>query len=269
MIEDDRLRKNIDLRVKRITGKPSLFNIFIYFGPTRSGKSTLARQIAYYMSTSCGIAIDWNKTIFFDVDDMYKEASLPDNLMKHFILDEATFQLMSADRSTKFQLMLQKFYNTAAKYHQTHHLIMPNIQQFKKDFLLDFHTCGFETCIRYNKRTGQYVIGIGKAYNRIDLATLYTKWKKDQFVEAINYRTSGFSFNFTAKEEYWSAEDEANYQQRKDKAIQTMIRKAEKEKKPKESDEYGKLLLNFTGTRSKNTRFGTDDTSDADDDDNE
>jgi hypothetical protein len=259
MIDDELLRKNVDLRVKRVTQKPSLFNIFIYFGPTRSGKSTLARQIAYHMSVATGITIEWSKCIHFDVDEMYNEASKPENEFKHYILDEASFQLMSADRSTKFQLMLQKFYNTAAKYHQTHHLIMPNLQQFKKDFLLDFHTCGFETTIRYNKRTGQYVIGLGRAHSRISLATLYDKWKKNNFVDAINYRGGGFSFTFKGKEEYWTSADLALYEQRKDKAIQTMIKKAEKEKPQKEMVEYGTELFDTVRTRQKNNRVRTSD----------
>lgn len=227
------LRKNIDIRVSRVVNSPQLFNIIIYFGATRSGKSTLARQIAAYMCKKQGIPIIWKDIIHFKSEDLFKVAHDPSKEQHHFILDEASFELMSEESNKKFQLMLMKFYNTAAKFHQTHHLIMPRLFQFKKDFLLDEHVCGFETYLKYNRKTQRYVIGYGQAYDRIDLVTCYELWKQRQWRQAINYDSNGFDFRFNDINPLFSAADLAEYELKKDKAIASL----HDDPKPKKKEE--------------------------------
>lgn len=230
-------RNNLDLRVKRVANQPQLFNIIIYFGATRSGKSTLARQNVAYMSHKQGLTVDWSKVIHFSAEDLFKVAHNPKMEQAHFILDEASFQLMSEDSSRKFQLMLMKFYNTAAKYHQTHHLIMPRLFQFKKDFLLDEHVCGFETYLLYNRMKKAYTIGHAQAYDRIDLVTCYDLWKQRQWRQAISYDSNGYSFRFNDENPYFESEDLALYEKKKDKAIASLesdVAPKEKKKAPED-----------------------------------
>lgn len=249
-IQDDTLLKNLDLRVKRVVEKPQLFNIIIYFGATRSGKSTLARLNASYMAHKQGITIDWKKCLHFGAEELFKVAHNPAMEQQHFILDEASFQLMSEDTNRTFQLMLMKFYNTAAKYHQTHHLIMPRLFQFKKDFLLDEHVCGFETYLSYSRKTQKYIIGKAQAYDRIDLVTCYDMWKRQQYKQAINFESSGFSFTFNHRNPFFSEEDLTFYEQAKDKAIASLEEKPNKKEKVAEKKEeplfvYKKPSANF------------------------
>lgn len=229
IINNKTAKANIDLKIKKI--QQGLFNICIIWGPTRSGKSTIARQMAYYMSKELNRPFSVKNNIWFEVEELEKACNDPRREGECFILDEASFDLMSSDVGNKFQRALMKFYNTAAKYHQTHFILMPNLQQLKKDFLLDYHAYGFQTSIRFNKKKKEYEKGRGTAFNRIDMARQYDLWKHQQYEKAINYRGNGYMFTFTAEEPYLTEEQFTIYEAKKDAAIKSSIKTKEKKEK--------------------------------------
>lgn len=228
------LLPNVDARVKRI--QSGMFNIIIMFGATRSGKSTFSRQLAQYMSKQLGAPFSLQQNVTFEADKLAQMANDSNKKNWCFILDEASNDLLSSDRANKFQLMLIKFYNIAAKYNQTHFILLPNVQQLKKDFLSDFHSCGFETVIKYNRKTQLYERGHGRAYNRVDMAKLYDNWKRNKLNDAMTSVHYGFSFSFSKEEPYWNDADEAEYQGMKDAFIENLGKKVYKGKKEKETD---------------------------------
>jgi hypothetical protein len=230
----DLLKVNVDLRVARV--KSGMFNIIIVFGATRSGKSTITRQIAHYMSKEIGVPFTLKDNVTFEADKLVEMANNPDKLKWCFVLDEASNDLMSADRGNRFQLLLTKFYNIAAKYNQTHFILLPNLQQLKKDFLTDFHTCGLETVIKYDAKNKIYLRGRGRAYSRHALAKLHDAWKKGKLNDAMTSSYHGFTFTFTPDEPYWTPDDEQEYQTMKDEFIANLGKKLIK-KKDKGSDD--------------------------------
>jgi hypothetical protein len=114
---------------------------------------------------------------------------------------------------------------------------MPRLFQFKKDFLLDEHVCGFETYLSYSRKQSKYIIGKAQAYDRIDLVSCFDLWRNRQYKQAINFESSGFTFTFSAKNPFITDEDMEYYEIEKDKAIASIDEKPEKPKTSKEKEE--------------------------------
>jgi hypothetical protein len=188
------------------------------------------------MSKELDVPFTLRGNVTFEADKLVELANNPEKLKWCFILDEASNDLMSADRGNKFQLLLTKFYNIAAKYNQTHFILLPNLQQLKKDFLTDFHTCGLETVIKYDAKNKVYLRGRGRAYSRHALAKLHDAWKKGKLNDAMTSSHHGFTFTFSADEPYWTQDDENEYQTMKDEFIANLGKKLIK-KKGKEDDD--------------------------------
>lgn len=122
---DGYLQSNLDFCVERHNKKWD--NLLIIDGMERSGKSTLARQIGYYLAYKRGVPFS-EKNIFFDADSMMKFAE--ENRKQVIIWDEGAFEGMAQDWQNKQQQKLVKFLMTAAKYYHDYIFIIQKISKY-------------------------------------------------------------------------------------------------------------------------------------------
>lgn len=202
------LRNNLNRLVTKI--RNNFFNIIIIFGATRTGKSTLATQIGYYMSHYLGNTFTTQNNIYFNVDELVEEGKKG---VKNAIyqLDEAAFDLKGTDWAKSGQKQLLVLFNTAAMYNQTYIIIIPKLEELRSHFISDEHTCGLE--VYYNKRT--FERGFYKAYTSEQLMYKYVMLKNLQYQRAMR---SVFSFHGRFNK-YMNFVDEDEYLRKKIDAI--------------------------------------------------
>jgi hypothetical protein len=208
IVNSETLRNNLDRLVTKI--KKNFFNIIIIFGATRTGKSTIATQIGYYMSHHLGNTFTSQSNIFFNVDELVEEGKKG---VKNAVyqLDEAAFDLKGTDWAKSGQKQLLVLFNTAAMYNQTYIIIIPKLEELRSHFISDEHTCGLE--VYYNKRT--FERGFYKAYTSEQLMYKYMMLKNLQYQRAMR---SVFSFHGRFNK-YMDFVDEEEYVRKKIDAI--------------------------------------------------
>lgn len=230
------LKKIVDARVDRI--KAGLFNCLIIFGDTRTGKSTLARKIAKYMSDELGVPWHPSTHIAFSVEEHGENSEREGTDRQIFILDEASFDLLAQDRKNEWQFRLIQYFNTAAKKNQTHIILLPVLGQIKKDFLISEHVFGLRTYIKIHFQAPtpeeMYERGHADALNCIDLLEVYELYARRQYKAYLNDHGRGHEVSFDDQEEYMTATDKKEYEERKDAAIKSIF--AEKGKKSSNQD---------------------------------
>lgn len=234
----ENIKAILDKRIERI--RAGLFAVYIMLGDTRTGKSTLSRKMAWYTANALGVPMSVQDNIHFFADDLLK--ALPGKNRGVFILDEASNDLLASDRSNKFQIQLIKYVNTAAKYNQTLFILLPNLGQLKKDFLLSSHVFGFKTRVLYNSSgetpEKRWVRGFAWAYSHYDLLTLYDLYRQYRYKQYMMFAgESQISCHFTPEEPYLTQEDYDLYESKKDAAIAKMAEKKNRKKEEKEEEE--------------------------------
>ena len=233
------LRKLADERVMRI--KSGLFNVFFIYGETRSGKSTVARKMAYYMAKELGVPFNVKDNVHFSVEKLGEACE--GAKWGVFILDEASNDLLASDRSNMFQTYLRKYFNTAAKFNQTFFILMPHLGQCKKDFLLSRHVFGIKTYFYYNKdaKTDEerWLKGKGVAFNYLDLLEQLDHYNGKRYKAYMHYYGDGRDITFDSKEPYMTTSEWDLYEQKKDESISDMIQSYQKdEEEPPKKKKY-------------------------------
>lgn len=217
---DKILEQNVKHAALRI--RKGFFNVFIVWGPTRTGKSTLVFQIANALATELGGTFTAKDNIFFsskDIVDVGKKG------VKNciYVLDEASFDGKGVNWQNKDQQNLIKLFNTAAKYNQTYFLILPNLEELKSTFIRDDHSIGIQ--IGYNKRTLDR--GWFRLYSKTQFLGKYWKLVNKHYADA---QTSLYSYQGKFNEDL-SFLDVEEYNRKKDEAIQRLGEEAEEEEK--------------------------------------
>jgi len=231
IIQDDILKRNVMKLCEKIEN--NFFNLVIIYGATRAGKSTLSMQMCQDMAEKLGVPFTVDN-IFFGASELLDE--MKKGKRKHiYQLDEAAFNLKGADWADEVQKDLIKFIDTAAKYNQTLVIIIPYIEELKYRFIRDIHTKTME--VTFNPFT--YERGYVKLYNHNHALKKYNLLKYKQFFQA------GYIKNTPAR---FTAEtgniDMAEYDRKKDAAIQALGEKEEKGK-ARMGDIFAGKLINF------------------------
>jgi len=218
LIQSETLKSNLDRLVNKINH--GFFNNLIIFGPTRSGKSTLAVQIGCYLSQKIGVSFS-NDDIFFDAGKMIKVAQIGKN-RKVYVLDEAAFDLMGEDWQNKFQKMLIKIFMVAAKYNQTFILLIPKLEKLREFFISDEHTRAIQ--VYYNKKTLER--GFFKAFSGQNLNLLYDALRNKRYWKLKDIRPD-FNGRFNKRINYIDID---RYNKEKDDAIKNLGNKEKQDK---------------------------------------
>lgn len=199
---------NLDKLVLKI--KKGYFNCLLVFGPTRSGKTTVASQCGAYIASRVGAEFN-TESIFFDASRLEEECK-KGKKNAVYMLDEAAFDLTGEDWAKEAQKRLKTYFSVAAKYNQTIILLIPHIEELRKYFVINEHTRGIE--VRINKKTldrGGLIL-----YSQNALRYLYYFRKMNQYSRADG--VMGFRCSF--RKGLPPTIDEAEYEKRKDEAIQ-------------------------------------------------
>lgn len=212
VIKDPKLAEEVQEIVWRM--KKGLPVYLIMFGPTRSGKTTVGLQICHDVSLALGNPFDINNVFFFS-DKLRGYAHKKVNYC--FQLDEASYNLMSADRQGKEQLYMQQYMNTAAKYGQLIVICMPHLEQLKASIIKDFHSIGIEMYFRVDKykrngRQEKYLRRVWRCWNNKQLNYIYDCKKKNLWVKNIYCSKEGDArkdLSFMDIEKYESMKDDA------------------------------------------------------------
>jgi len=125
------LMLNLDFLLER--NKKGWDNVIIIDGMERSGKSTIGRQIGYYLAYKRRKGFS-AKNVFFDADKIFEYAMKTRG--QTIIWDEAALGGMSEDRYKQVQQILIKMLMTAAKYHHNFIFIIPKIRKLS-DYLAE------------------------------------------------------------------------------------------------------------------------------------
>lgn len=230
--KSEKIKIILDKRIERI--KAGLFAIYIMIGDTRTGKSTLSRKMAWYTANALGVPISVKDNVHFFAEDLLK--AMYGKNKQVFILDESSNDLLAADRGNKFQLQLIKYINTAAKYNQTLFILLPNLGQLKKDFLISSHVFGFKTRVCYDetaeKVEDRWVRGRAWALSHYDLLSLHDMYRQFRYKEYMMFGgESMIECNFSKEESFMTPEDYELYETKKDAAINKLNRLVEKKEK--------------------------------------
>lgn len=214
------MQKNADVMADRVK-IGGLFNIIVIFGPTRSGKSTLAFQIAKHISEKLGVPFTVDN-IHFDAEEYIK--FLTGKKFYVGVLDEAAFDMKGEDWYNKASKKLRKYINTAAKFNQTLIICIPKLGSIHSDFVTDFHSRGIRTHISYKQKpdgTNVWTRGVAKGYVG---EKFFKQWEhekkfKKQENELWVYEKTIGPFQFSKNISFI---DEAAYQKKKEKAIESL-----------------------------------------------
>lgn len=210
-IKDEELRTCVNKLIKKV--KHNYFNIIIVWGPTRTGKSTLGRQIAKTMADGLKVSFNAKNNIWFSAKELLEQGQKG---IKHEVnmLDEAAFQGKGIDWQNKDQQNLLKLFDVAAKYNQTYILIIPHLEELKYNFIRNAHTVGVQ--VSYNADTLER--GYFKMYNKINLLRKYDSYVKKLFIESDRVEGS-HAGRFDDND---AIDDMDEYERKKDLAIQEL-----------------------------------------------
>jgi len=127
---------NLDFCIERL--ERGWDNCIIIDGDERSGKSTVGRQIGYYVSYQTKTSFT-HENIFFDPELMFEYASTK----KHRVIiwDEAALGGLSDDRYNEVQQLLIRMLMVCGKYGHTFIFIIPKIRKLC-DYLAEDRSIG-------------------------------------------------------------------------------------------------------------------------------
>jgi hypothetical protein len=205
---DYTLKQNLDFILERRKKKWDC--LIIMDGPERSGKSTFARQIAYYLAYARGMTFT-AQNIFFDVEDLLERSYATRNQM--FILDEAAFDAMGEDWQNKTQKLLIKFLMVAAKYYHDVIYIIPKFKKLRSYIAQDRSFCLIRTYAIHNMHKGFF-----EAYSVSKKNMLYDLELQKKYDHNVKPDFRGRFF-----EEPEQLVDMEDYEKRKDDAILRLI----------------------------------------------
>jgi hypothetical protein len=123
---DGWLKENLDFLVKR--KNRGFDNVLLIDGDERIGKSTFAKQIAYYMAKQTGTTFT-HENIFFDIEEMQKFAK--DTRKSMIIWDEAALGGTADNWQDENQKRLIQLLTTCGKYHHFFIFVIPQFDRLK------------------------------------------------------------------------------------------------------------------------------------------
>lgn len=232
--------ENVITLAKRVND--GLFNIILIFGPTRSGKSTLAFQIAKTISDKVGVP--------FSVDNVHFSAAelvawLDGKKKAVGILDEGAFEMKAEDWHNAASKNLRKYIDTAAKHNQTIIVNIPKIKELHSSLISNYHSRGFRTqiIIKHNKKTGEMTWRPGncKGYKGKKLFNQWEFEKKLNWDEDTMYKLPCTIGPYSYGKDI-SFIDEAAYQKKKDEAI-AKLQLDDKDENKTNAVKLGKLCM--------------------------
>jgi DNA-binding transcriptional regulator YiaG len=199
--------------------KKGIPSTIIVYGAQRSGKSTLARQMAYYCAKALGVPFTVDE-IFFSVDKLLE--SCIGKQRGVFVLDEAAFDLLSYDWQKNSAKKLHKYLLTAAKYGQIVFILAPRLENMSRNVIDDHHTKGVD--VEYNLKSDKRYF---YTLNNTLLRTKYNLLKKQAYFSANKMRGTLLG-TFPSASDFIDMEQ---YDKMKDAAIHEMTKDEEKEEK--------------------------------------
>lgn len=205
-IIDEKLAYNIEHCAKRI--EKGFFNVFLIWGPTRCGKSTLAFQMAKELSLLLNVDFS-DKDVFFSAEKITQEG-IKGHRKKIYVLDEASFDGKGVDWQSKDQQNFLKMFNVAAKFNQTYFILLPHIEELKYNFVRDAHSMGLQ--VTYDADTLER--GFFRMYDKNSLIYKWSMLSQKKLTEAEQAYFShegrfGNDLSFFNEEAYNKAKDEA------------------------------------------------------------
>lgn len=129
---DQNLKNMLDLLVHR--KKKKWDNVLIIDGKERSGKSTLAKTIAYYYGEQIGQKFSLKNT-FFDIQEMMEFAR--NEYGKLIVWDEAALGGLAIDWRNKIQQDLSVMLMTTGDHNHFYIMIVPNFFRLKDYLAID------------------------------------------------------------------------------------------------------------------------------------
>lgn len=209
------LKDNLEFLVKRKTR--GYDNVLLIDGDERIGKSTLAKQIGYYMSKRMNRDFTY-ENIFFDIDEMQKYAM--DNREKIIIWDEAALGGTADSWQEDTQKRLIKLLTTCGKYHHFFIFVIPQFDRLKY-YLAVSRSIALIRVYSPNRLDRGYFRAFGKDKKK----EVYLDEKEKKETSVI----PSFFGNFP--DTTGKLIDEEAYEERKDAAIQSIGEQSEKKGK--------------------------------------
>ena len=229
---DNDLKEYCDLLMKRTEKKWD--NLIILDGEERSGKTTLAKAMCYYMAHKQGKKFGL-RNVFFNPENMSKFAR--ENEREIILWDEAAFGGLASMWQSKIQQMLVMMLMAAGKYKHTYIFIIPSF--FKLKNYLALHR---SSSLIHVYSPDMLSRGLFICYNRTQKTWIYNNYKKSQ--------TYGKQFSFRGRfvvknieNAIWNEED---YEKKKDEAIESIKKWFDKKKTQKSP-----LKLQFDALKHK------------------
>lgn len=232
--------ENVLTLSKRV--QDGLFNIILIFGPTRSGKSTLAFQIAKTICQEVGVPFN-DDNIHFSAAKLVEW--LNGQKKQVGILDEGAFEMKAEDWHNAASKNLRKYIDTAAKFNQTIIVCIPKIKELHSSLVSNYHSRGFRTQINFkqNKKTGEMTWRPGncKGYKGKKLFNQWEFEKKLNWDEDTMYKLPCTIGPYSYGKDL-SFMDEVAYNKKKEEAI-AQLQLDDKDENKTNALKLGKLCL--------------------------
>lgn len=237
---DDNLKDLVDLCIRRQQKKWD--NVLIIDGDERSGKTTLAKSIAYYYSHTTGKEFSL-KNIFFDPEEMLHFAT--DNKEEVLIWDEAAFGGLSTQWQNKIQQKLNSMLMVTGKYRDFYIFIIPSFFRLNRYLAID-RSIGLIHVYSPDMLTR----GHFTCYSKAQKTWIYNNNRKSEsYGKNISFRGK-FTVKNTDK-----IVDEDEYEAKKDAAIKKYLT----ETKMNKADKLTKLqytIATAMGAKEASERLG-------------
>ena len=208
---------NLDFLLER--NKKGWDNVLILDGEERSGKTTLGKQIGYYLNfkKKKNFTVD---NIHFCPEEMFDYAM--EQRQEVIMWDEAALGAMSEDRYKQSQQLIIKMLMTAGKYNHNYIFIIPKIRKLS-DYIAEDRSIALLRVKSLNNIDRGFFDLFGK--KKKNLISQFERKKQKYFIKR-DMRGRFFSYENTDKEVI----DLAAYEQKKDNAIKSIINQDKKKK---------------------------------------
>ena len=217
------LANNLDFCIER--NKKGWDNVLIIDGGERAGKSTLGRQIGYYLA--------WKRKKPFNVDHVFFDAEkMFDFAMKRrhqtIVWDEAALGGMSEDRYKLIQQLIIKMLITAGKYNHNYIFIIPKVRKLS-DYIAEDRSLALLRVVAVDNIDRGYFLAYGQEKKNI-----ISQMERRKMKANIPRDFRGRFFNYEKKPNQLVLDIKA-YEKKKDEAIKSL--------KYKDKKNYETLLL--------------------------